>query len=156
MVRDEFAGLVLGFDRAKRFTNRYPAYISQITEKPIVDDPSNCTDAKNTTWPTAQADLWHTSKNNFGPYYRRRLSRRASTTGFIVADGWGTVSDVIGRLTPTEFFFTVTNVSEMDIGELDALVDSSDGAVAGNVRWTGPVEGFVTVEYRFQSALSAC
>lgn len=155
-VRGEFEGIRVGFDRARQASSRFPAYVSQITEKPIDNDPSNCTDAKNLTWPTQQTGLWHSNKNLFGPFFRRRLSRRASTTGFIAADGWGTVSDIIGKVSSTLFFLTVSNVSEMDIAELDALVDASNGAAAGTVRWTGPVEGYVTVEYRMQSALAAC
>lgn len=156
-VFDEMQLIALGIDRARQAAGVFPGFVSQITEKPIVNDPTNCVGkGKNPTWTTTQTNNWHSNKNLFGPFHRRRLSRRASSTGFVVANGWGTVNDSIGLVSALLFFIRISNVTAMDVAELDALVDAADGATAGTVRWTGQADGYVTVEYRIQSGLTDC
>lgn len=155
-VYAELQTIALAIDRVRQATDRFPGFVSHLAEIPIDGDPTNCTGGKNTTWSGKQINKWNDDKNLFGPFHRRRLSRRASATGFVLADGWGTVNDSIGRGAATVLLIRISNVTAMDAGELDLLVDGGNGSAAGVVRWTGQADGYVSVEYEMDSPLSDC
>lgn len=133
--------------------SRYPLQLSHLSTPPTTADKESCGGAWNSGW----SNNWQT-KSPFGPFYRKRVIPIG--TGFDL--GIGLALDTMVRVPattsgPGTLRIRIVGASEADAVELDELIDASDGAGAGKIRWTAAVNGLVdTLNFIHTRANNSC
>ena len=132
---------------------RYPLQLSHLSTPPTTADKESCGGVWNSGW----TSNWQT-KAPFGPFYRKRAIPIG--TGFEL--GIGLALDTMVRVPATvsgagTLRIRIVGASEADAVELDGLIDASDGAGAGKVRWSAAVNGLVdTLNFIHTRVNSSC
>jgi type II secretory pathway pseudopilin PulG len=121
---------------------RWPGRLSHLYTQPLTTD-LRCSGA---TYNAAGVNV----ANWRGPYHLVPMR----TTGHNIAPGFF-ADDAIVRVSNTQAYIRMQDVSLDDAGSLDRIVDNAVNATAGTVRYSPTASSPVIVEYHFASASGA-
>ena len=145
-VRAEATARELGLlksaiDRFRDRLGEYPKQLSHLTEPIIAGvDANSC----GTTFSSGDASNWGNDDVKHGPWFNDHMI--VKTFGF--PTGLGFVRDSTTR-SGSNLIIWITDVSEAQALELDAIIDGAPGAgpAIGEIRWGAIVDGNTAVQY---------